>query len=190
MTEPPTLYIVACACPLTRHIDRLLTAAADANWQPVIIATPDGLSWLPRGAHDEPSAVASVPVLSNHRRPDEGKRLPAPTAVIILATANTLAKMRAGIADTYAHALLCEAISMRVPLAVVPSISSRLGGHPAYAEAIAWLRSLGALIVDPRDGNTENWQPLESGTGETIATTFDWTRILSLIADLGSSRSS
>jgi hypothetical protein len=183
MTEPRMLYVVACGCPLTRHVRRLLASATEEGWQSVIVATPDGLGWLPldEDATADASTVDSVPVLSSHRRPDQAKRLPPPAAAVVLATANTLAKMRAGIADTYAHALLCEAISLRVPLIVVPVISTRLGGHPAYREAIDWLRSTGAMVVDPRDGNTEEWKPVDSGTGDDVAAHIEWTAILGLL---------
>ena len=46
MTEPGMLYVVACACPLTRHIYRLLEAATDGGWKLAVVATLDGMGWL------------------------------------------------------------------------------------------------------------------------------------------------
>ncbi|PZF80839.1 flavoprotein [Jiangella anatolica] len=169
------IALVVTGAPLTRHVHRGV-ALARAGGRPVaVIATAAAGSWLD---HDE-LARLDVPVLDTHRPPGTPKRLPPPDAVVLApGTFNTINKLAAGIADTYALSVLCEALATRHPMAVVPFVSRSLAGHPAWPRSLATLAEAGARLVDPRTGGPWSGDPLEPGTGDTVAAAFDWRWVL------------
>lgn len=65
------------------------------------------------------------------------------------ATANTLAKMRAGIADNY---LLSVFLATKAPVAVAPAMNTGMWENPATRENLAVLASRGVRIVAPESG--------------------------------------
>ncbi len=65
------------------------------------------------------------------------------------ATANTIAKLAAGIADN----LLCSTyLAADCPVAIAPAMNLRMWGHPATQENIASLKSQGVTVIDPAEG--------------------------------------
>jgi len=69
--------------------------------------------------------------------------------VIAPATANTIGKLAAGLADNLVSsaALSCEA-----PVVIAPAMNYRMWQNPAVEDNLAMLRSRGACIVDPATG--------------------------------------
>jgi phosphopantothenoylcysteine decarboxylase/phosphopantothenate--cysteine ligase len=66
-------------------------------------------------------------------------------------TANTLAKLAHGLADN----LVAEAaLAHRGPLVVAPAMNPRMWAHPATQANLETLRSRGAVIVGPAEGET------------------------------------
>lgn len=166
-----TIYLVATGAPLTRRAADFVPEAEARGWQPAIIATNSAQAWL----DEDKMKGLDVPVLTGHRSPDQAKRLP-PAGAVVLApgTFNTINKLATGIADTYALSVLCEAISLRTPMVIVPFVSSRLSGHPAWLASLAVLRYAGATLVDPRDGAVNVHEPPEADTGDTVTDHFHW----------------
>lgn len=69
--------------------------------------------------------------------------------VILPATANTLAKLAHGIADTM---LTAVALATKAPLVLAPAMHSTMYAHPATRANLATLRERGAYIVEPEVG--------------------------------------
>jgi len=69
--------------------------------------------------------------------------------LIAPATANTMAKMAAGIAD---NLLLTTYLSARCPVIVAPSMDMDMLNHPATEKNIGTLRSYGNIILEPESG--------------------------------------
>lgn len=179
--EAGTLYLIVTGAPLTRHAAAGVAAARARGWSPAVIATPAAEAWLPRAE----LAATDTPVLLGHREPDQAKRLPAADAVVLApATFNTANKLAAGIADTYALSVLCEALSTRIPTVAVPFVSTRLAGHPAWPASLTVLTTAGVILLDPRTGRVGIDEPLPSGTGEEVAECFDWNWPLAHLAGL------
>ncbi len=65
------------------------------------------------------------------------------------ATANTIGKMAAGIAD---NLLLTTYLSARCPVIIAPSMDTDMLKHPATIRNIEVLRSFGNIILDPESG--------------------------------------
>jgi phosphopantothenoylcysteine decarboxylase / phosphopantothenate---cysteine ligase len=69
--------------------------------------------------------------------------------LIAPATANTIGKMAAGIAD---NLLLTTYLSARCPVMVAPSMDTDMLKHPATLRNIELLRSYGNIILEPEVG--------------------------------------
>ena len=69
--------------------------------------------------------------------------------VIAPASANTLAKLAAGLAD---NLLASAALASTAPLVVAPAMNNAMYEHPATRANLALLRERGALVVDPETG--------------------------------------
>jgi phosphopantothenoylcysteine decarboxylase/phosphopantothenate--cysteine ligase len=65
------------------------------------------------------------------------------------ASANTLAKLAAGLAD---NLLTSAALASTAPLVLAPAMNSRMYEHPATQRNLELLRSRGARVVDPGTG--------------------------------------
>lgn len=73
----------------------------------------------------------------------------ADVALVAPATANTIAKMRCGIADNLVTSTL---LATRAPIVVAPAMNDGMWENAATAENIAELKKRGVRIVDPCDG--------------------------------------
>ena len=73
----------------------------------------------------------------------------ADLVVVAPATANTLAKMRYGIADNLLTATL---LATRAPVAVAPAMNTGMWESPVTQENIEALRARGVTVIEPGDG--------------------------------------
>jgi phosphopantothenoylcysteine decarboxylase len=138
----PVLYIVACAAPPAMDVGVLIDLAHQDGWDVCLIATPRAFQWL-----DVPGLAGRTghPVRHDYKLPGEPDLLPDPDAIIVApATFNTINKWAAGIADTLALGLLCEATGKGLPVVVLPYLNAAQGEHPALGESIERLRRLGS----------------------------------------------
>ncbi|KJK57428.1 flavoprotein [Saccharothrix sp. ST-888] len=148
MTEQqqPFLYVVVCASGIASGVGALISAAQHEGWEVGVVATPQALGFIDRAAVE---TQTGYPVRSAWRLPGEPKPLPPPDAIAVVpATFNTVNKWAAGISDTLALGILCEAYGLGVPTAVQPFLGAAQAVHPAYRESLARLRSMGVLIGD------------------------------------------
>jgi phosphopantothenoylcysteine synthetase/decarboxylase len=73
-----------------------------------VIATPSARSFLDAAQLEQ---LTGTPVRTDYKRPDEPDVFPPPDAIIVApATFNTVKKWTAGISDTLALGVVCEAI--------------------------------------------------------------------------------
>ncbi|MCU0474058.1 MAG: bifunctional phosphopantothenoylcysteine decarboxylase/phosphopantothenate--cysteine ligase CoaBC [Bacteroidales bacterium] len=102
------------------------------------------------------STLSKNPVLSEFYNPDNGDwnshvdlGLWADLYLIAPATANSIAKMAAGIAD---NLLLTAYLSARCPVFVAPSMDVDMLNHPAAIINIETLKAFGNIILEPPSG--------------------------------------
>lgn len=74
----------------------------------------------------------------------------ADLVVVAPATANTLAKMRAGIGDNLLTATL---LATRAPVAVAPAMNDAMWENAATRENVAALRARGVRVIGPAGGD-------------------------------------
>jgi phosphopantothenoylcysteine synthetase/decarboxylase len=123
-----------------------------------VIATPNGLGFIDQEAIE---AQTGYPIRSAWRTPSIPQPLrPADAIAVAPATFNTINKWAAGISDTLALGILCEAYGLGIPVAVQPYVNSAQAPHPAYAESLARLQSIGVLM-----GNYVPHEPKSGAAG-------------------------
>ncbi|KAK1180358.1 flavoprotein [Streptomyces sp. NBS 14/10] len=142
----PFLYVVVCAAGIAGDVGKLITAAQERDWDAGVIATPQGLGFI------DPQAVEAqtgYPIRSAWRSPGDPRPLPPPDAIAVApATFNTINKWAAGISDTLALGILCEAYGLGIPTAALPYLNAAQAAHPAYQQSLERLREMGVLIAD------------------------------------------
>ena len=73
----------------------------------------------------------------------------ADLVVVAPATANTIAKMRYGLADNLLTSVL---LATRAPVAIAPAMNTGMWESPVTQENIAALRQRGVTVIEPVDG--------------------------------------
>lgn len=164
------MTLIVCGAPLTARAPDVVRALAGDGYRVSVVGTPAAAGWLDVDAVTE--LCGEAPRL-RFREPNEGVRSEPPAAAVVCpGTFNTLNKAVIGAADTYGLGRLCEAIAMRLPLVVVPLVSPRLWGHPAWANSLATLRALDAVLLDPRTGGSLT-SAAEADPGGDLVADFD-----------------
>ncbi|MFF3289631.1 flavoprotein [Streptomyces sp. NPDC003023] len=170
-TDPsrrPFLYVVVCASGSAGDVGKLITAAQARRWDVGVIATPQGLRFIDPAAIE---AQTGYPIRSAWRAPGDPRPLPPADAIAVApATFNTINKWAAGISDTLALGILCEAYGSGIPTAVLPYLNAAQAAHPAYARSLDRLREMGVLVG--------SYRPEEGGGTEG----FRWEEALDLLA--------
>lgn len=183
MSEPtapekkPFLYVVVCACGIAGDVGKLITAAQERHWDVGVVATQQGLGFLDVEAIE---AQTGYPIRSAWRTLGEARPLPPADAIAVApASFNTVNKWAAGISDTLALGILCEAYGMGIPTAVLPYLNAAQAAHPAYRRSLSQLREMGVLV-----GSYEPHKPKAGGGADR----FRWEEALELLAPVVSAR--
>lgn len=164
-----SVTLVTCGAPLAARAPDIAAAIVAAGWDCVVVASPVGAQWVDAEAV---AAITGQPLNVQQRAIDAPRTLPLPDAVVAAPlTFNTLNKITAGISDTYAAGVLCEAISRRIPLVLAPTISTRLWNHPAVEQSLSVLHRWGAHFLDPAG-------PVSSDAGDDLVGEFDPNRVV------------
>ncbi len=121
------------------EVQVVMTDAAKDFVTPLTLATLSGLPVLSKGFDTETGKWNSHVELG----------LWADLFVIAPASANTLAKMAAGIADNY---LLTVCLSAKCPIMFAPAMDLDMYKHPATQENISTLISRGCIFIAPASG--------------------------------------
>src|SRR5215217_257857 len=141
---------------------RLATAAGHSVR---VVQTPASLEFVGRATFE---GVTGAPVLVDEFEPDPARgafpgdpaldhnpishlELVARCDVLVVApaSANTVAKLAAGLAD---NLLTSAALANTAPLVLAPAMNTRMYEHPATQANLQLLRARGARIVDPGSG--------------------------------------
>lgn len=142
----------------------LLRLLRKAGHDVVVIPTPSALEMVGRTTFEALSGHAVVPTIfgPDHAAP-HFHGLPESTSgvyhvevakaadlfLIAPATANTIAKLAAGIADS---TLTAAALVARCPIVIAPAMHTQMWEHPATVANIATLVSRGVTVIEPACG--------------------------------------
>lgn len=123
-------------------VDVVLTAAATRFIQPLTFAAVTG-----RPAYTDEDMYRPLP---DGRFPHVTLSHEVDLIVIAPATANTIAKLAHGMADTL---LTATVLDSRAPLVIAPAMESEMWEHPATQANVQALRERGAHFVGPERGH-------------------------------------
>ena len=134
------------------HSVRVVQTPASLNF--VGVATFEGVTGAPVLVEEfeaDPARGAFPGDLASDHSPISHLELVARADALVVApaSANTLAKLAAGLAD---NLLTSAALANTAPLVIAPAMNSRMYEHPATRANLELLRSRGARIVDPGRG--------------------------------------
>jgi phosphopantothenoylcysteine decarboxylase/phosphopantothenate--cysteine ligase len=143
----------------------LVRLAGKAGHSVRVVQTPASERFVGRATFE---GITGAPVLVDEFEPDPARGAfpgdPAPdhapishlelvrradAYAIVPASANTIAKLAAGLAD---NLLTSAALASPAPLVVAPAMNDRMWEHPATQANVELLRSRGAAIVPPAVG--------------------------------------
>ncbi|MEV0290650.1 flavoprotein [Kribbella sp. NPDC050820] len=150
-----TLGLVCAAAGGIEHVrEELIEPMLEGGWTVAVTLTPTAATWLEAtGEFGKIEAVTGLPVRSAPRLPQETSPHPAVDCyAAVPATANLVAKLALGIADSQALTQLCEAIGGgRPPVVIFPRINAAHAGQPAWEHHLAALAGAGVHLVYGED---------------------------------------
>lgn len=169
------VYLIVCGAGPAMHAVDFVEAARASGWDCHAIATPTGAKFADL---DVLEAASGHPVTAEHRKPRTPRRdRPDANAVVIApATANTICKLAAGIADTYALDVASEHIGLGIPTVIVPFANSAFTGRAPYRRATATLTEEGVTFLE-----LPEHQPHRGGP---IGEQFPWNQAMATAAKL------
>lgn len=131
----------------------LLRLLVKAGAQVQVVITPNGKEFITPVTL---SSLSGRPVISEfftantgewHSHVDLG--LWADAMIIAPATASTIAKMANGVAD---NMLITTYLSAKAPVFIAPAMDLDMMAHPTTTRNLAFLRSIGNMIIEPKSG--------------------------------------
>lgn len=128
----------------------LVEPAMERGWRVAVTLTPSAGNWLrPNGEFRRLESVTGFPVRVEQSLP--GTRSPHPKVdcyVVAPATANTVAKLAAGMADNQALTQVGEAMgTLGLPVVVFPRVNAAHARHPAWKRHLDALREAEVHLV-------------------------------------------
>lgn len=168
MNAVATVALLVCGAPLTARAPEVIIDLQGAGWSTMVIGTKAAAAWTDA---DAINGLTGQPPRSEFWDPSH-PRVADPDAVVVCpATFNTVNKVAAGHADSYALAVLCEAIGVGRPVLIVPMVNDGLWGHPAWACSLRALSGAGVTFLDVGSGDAYA-KPVVSGTGADVVAAF------------------
>lgn len=168
MTQPSrVLTLIVCGAGPATEAGTLVKIAQQRDWAVQVIATPAALAFLDTGRLE---TLTDSPVRSAYRLPGQPRSPKADAVIVAPATYNTINKCAQGISDTYALGMLAEAVSLPLPVVMLPFVNTALASRRPFLRAVDQLRAEGVrILLGP--GEIEPHPP---GTGGHQLDAFPW----------------
>lgn len=161
----------------------LVEPAIALGWQVAVTLTPNAGRWLrANGELERLEALTGLPVRDTPRLPTEPRPHPVVDCYVVAPTsANYVAKLATGIADSQALTQVSEALgTMGTPVLLFPRINAAHARHPAWKGHIETLRKAGVDLVY----GAEAW-PLDEPRQSPAHRELPWAAILEQIGSQG-----
>jgi len=166
VTQPArVLSVIVCGAGPASEAGKLVKLTQQRGWTVQVIATPAALDFLDVAGLE---ALTGFPVRSAYRSPGEPRSLKADAVIVAPATYNTINKYAQGISDTYALGILAEAVSLPIPVVVLPFVN--LASRRPFRNSVGQLRDEGMrVLLGPGE-----FEPHAPGTGGQHIDAFPW----------------
>lgn len=155
-----SIRLVVCGAPPARRIHRLVEIGHQRGWEVQVLATPAGLGFM---EVEKVEAATVHPVVVGGRRDPEPRAIRADGIVVAPATFNTVCKLAAGIADSYALAVIAEAIGEGIPTVVVPYVGAGMAARTPFLKAVRALHAEAVSVLMPDPAGPPPVRPVPSG---------------------------
>ena len=163
--------LVVCGAPLAARAPEIAATLVAEGWRVQAVATPSAAAWVDAVVLAE---ATGQPVRAEHRPVGTPRERERPAAVVVApVTFNTVGKLACGIADTFAHSTLGEALGDGVPILAVPMVNDRLWRNPAWTRNVSLLTNAGVRWLSIHDGTVGPAQLVLSGSGEDVVERFE-----------------
>ena len=173
----PVLYVIVCGSPAARGVPDFVRSAQAAGWRVCVIPTPMGKRFVDVG---ELETLTGFPVRTEYKQPCEPDVLPPPDTVVVApATFNTVNKIAAGVTDTLAVGIICEALGYQRRVIVAPAMNRALASVGAYQRSVEKLASDGVQMV-----LTATTTP-GGGPADDPHDPFPWSAVLAALDPVG-----
>jgi phosphopantothenoylcysteine synthetase/decarboxylase len=145
----------------------LVELAQQHGWTVQVIATPAALAIADTAGLE---ALTGSAVRHAYRSPGEPRSMRAAAVIVAPVTYNTISKCALGISDTYALGILAEAVSLPIPVVMLPFVNSALASRRPFRRSVGSLRDEGVRILL----GTGEFEPHSPGTGGEHIEAFPW----------------
>jgi len=161
------LALIVCGAGPATDAGTIIKIAQQRDWTVQVIATPAALGFLNAGVLE---TLTGSPLRSAYRLPGQPRSPKADAVIVAPATYNTINKLALGISDTYALGVLAEAVSLPIPVVMLPFVNTALAGRRPFQRSVDQLRTEGVrILLGPGE-----FEPHPPGTGGKQLDTFPW----------------
>ncbi len=145
-----TVGVVACSAGGVLGVGTgLVEPLLARGYRVAVTLTPTAATWFSTTMLDSLAQRTGLPVRWLPRLPQEASPHPRIDChVVAPATANYVAKLATGAADTQALTQVSEALGTPAPVIVFPRVNAAHTRHPAWEDNVARLRRAGVRLID------------------------------------------
>ncbi|GAB3488816.1 flavoprotein [Nocardiopsis coralliicola] len=160
------LYVVVCGAGPAGDVGELVAEAQSRGWTVQVIATPSGLGFVD---HEALEVLTGRPLRSRHRARGAPRSPRADAIAVAPASYNTVNKLAAGIADTYALDVVGESVGIGVPTVIAPFVNAAYAARAPFRRSVESLRAEDVEVILESD-------PHPPGSGGGVK--FPWRLIM------------
>jgi phosphopantothenoylcysteine synthetase/decarboxylase len=161
------LSVIVCGAGPASDAGLLVKLAQQHGWAVQVIATPSALAFVDATGLE---ALTGSAVRNAYRSPGEPRSMRTDAVIVAPATYNTISKCALGISDTYALGILAEAVSLPIPVVMLPFVNSALASRRPFRRSVDSLRDEGVrVLLGPGES-----EPHAPGTGGEHIGAFPW----------------
>ncbi len=176
--------LLVTAAPLTNRVAELGAALTDAGWEVATVATPNAAAWLDEATTTAVKEATGWAPRTGYLPPGLAAGPAGGDALVICpATFNTINKAALGIADNHAHTAVVDLLGAGTPTVMVPMVTTKMWGHPAWQRHTDLLTEHGVRFLDPYTG-AAGLVPMQLGTAGQIASGFDPAWLVTALAEI------
>lgn len=146
------LTLVVCGAPLASRAGEVVEVLSE-RWSVSVVVSDAASAWF------------SVATDVDRPRPER--------VVVCPLTFNTANKVVAGVMDTAACGVVCDAMGAGVGIVAVPMVNDRLWAHPTWSRTLTALAGSDVALVDLASGRIGEPRAVVSGNGDAAVAGFD-----------------
>ncbi|WP_169811880.1 flavoprotein [Nocardia grenadensis] len=166
------LQLVICGAHQANEVLKIISVAQNEGWSVQVAATHSALAFVDTRQVEE---LVGQPIRTEQRTPQDPRPPRADALIVAPATFNTVNKIAQGIADNYATSIAAEAVGLRIPVIIAPSLNAALAAREPFLRSISSLKREGVRIVTSSHPSATGTEPGEE---------FPWSLVMQELRSL------